>query len=222
MTTGSAAGRTSRTVALGIAVLLGLVAPAIAQEPNCPPNSNSPRCTGEDPGGTSGEPGNPQRSEPPPGQVEEPAAPADSSTPSQPPASSVAPPPEDDTQEQQSPPDLGAVRTLTSRFQRVPGSGSSLEVVVDERRAGGVDGGWSVTVQVADAALGAPDASVQPGSISPGVPRPGRAGEVSDVLTLFTVVGQRSEQEYDASYRGSVLVGARDTLVPTITVTLFQ
>lgn len=212
---------------LAVAVLGGaLVVPALAQQPTCPPNSNNPRC-GTDPDGTGGSTtdGDSPRTAPtqPPGQVRREPAP-DATSPNPPgtqPAPAVVPEADDDVTEN-APPDLGPLRVLHARTTTATDGSAALEVVVDEHRAGGVDGGWTVTVDVDGAALsGAADAWVDPVSTSAGVARAGRVGGQPGFGTLFTVVGQRSEQRYEATYGGRVALELAASR-PTVTVTLFQ
>ncbi|MBW3619113.1 MAG: hypothetical protein KY461_02620 [Actinobacteria bacterium] len=123
------------------------------------------------------------------------------------------------------PPDLGARRILTTRLMTsLDGRSVAVALAVEEARALGVDGGWTVTVtgpshgSAAALAVGArptrPDGDV--GLII------GRTHVAAGAMG-FTVVGQRSTTVYDATYDGVVPVGPfREGTPPVITVTLFQ
>lgn len=119
------------------------------------------------------------------------------------------------------PPDLGARRVLATRLSRGP-AGPQLAVGVEETRARGVDGGWTVTVTGTsgiDTAVGARSRRPE-GPVGLIV---GRTPRSADAPPGFTVVGQRSSTVYDASYHGVLPMGPPPVGTPTvITVTLFQ
>ncbi|MDX1620064.1 MAG: hypothetical protein R3320_03680 [Nitriliruptorales bacterium] len=239
-------------------VLLGVLAPAsgaVQQDTtSCPPTSNSPACTGGE------EPGDPQPPAEPPAEqpqdsspihqepVEEPA-----NEPVQEPGSSTgtssgssgsggsssgstgdAPTSEDEdaAAEQQAPPpppDLGPQRTFSSRW-RPAEAAMEVEVVVDERDARGVDGGWTITV-VLDGFPGGLDVTqVRPAPNTNAVLRaPDGVFERGAPQRLFTVFGQSSQQRYAGRYlaRGTVDLGSREggpatADAPVVVITLFQ
>lgn len=119
------------------------------------------------------------------------------------------------------PPDLGARRVLATQLTVGP-AGVQVAVDVEEARARGVDGGWTVTI------TGAPgvDTTVDARSRRPDGPVGliiGRTPQHVGAPRGFTVVGQRSTTVYDASYSGRLPFDPSRADGPAvITVTLFQ
>lgn len=119
------------------------------------------------------------------------------------------------------PPDLGARRVLATRVSRGP---AGLEVVIDveEARARGVDGGWTVTVAGATVGATAVDAWARDPDGPVGL-IVGRTPRTVGAPAGFTVLGQRSTTVYDARYSALIPGGPSPTdAPPVITVTLFQ
>lgn len=191
------------------------------EQPPAPPRQDRPEA-----------PGPPSQPQPqPPGPVTPPRVPGDPAPQTPVPPRETPDPGTDasglDTSgpPRSAPPDLGSRRTLRTRVLP-PGDdgGPRVRVRVIEERARGIDGGWTVTVDGAR-----PDADpvvrsrARSGAAQAGVvlTRPSLGHD--RYRSLFTVVGQRSSDEYDAVYTGWLpLAETGDQPTTTITVTLFQ
>lgn len=218
--------------ALAVVLLAALVGSAAAQD-NCPPTSNNPACQdgdSEDPGDQADPPAEEptERSpihteteeEPPPAEDDGSDAATDGSSPGDPEtdgASEEAPPP---------PPDLGPRRIVSSRFAP-DGTAVDLRVVVDERDARGVDGGWTITVTVDGVPGLLHVVGLQPPREARTVARSATGQFALDgPQRLFGVFGQTSAERYAGRYvaRGSLELDTdgSEQEPPTITITLFQ